>query len=85
LVNDLEPGMRTLAWVRTGERDVDLAARARARGLEVAALSQFRIEHRQPDALVLGFAGCAEAELRRGVEVLAGALTYARTSFTTSP
>ena len=69
-----DSGMRTLGWIRTGERDADLAARARLRGLEVAALSDFTILHSQPDALILGFAGCPAAELKRGVEVLAGTL-----------
>ena len=69
-----DSGMRTLGWIRTGERDADLAARARALGLEVAAVSDFTLLHPQPDALILGFAGCPAAELKRGVEVLAGAL-----------
>jgi GntR family transcriptional regulator/MocR family aminotransferase len=67
-------GMRTLAWIRTGQTDAQLAARARSRGLELAALSEFAIQHSHPDALVLGFASCPAAELKRGVEVLAGAL-----------
>jgi GntR family transcriptional regulator/MocR family aminotransferase len=67
-------GMRTLGWIRTGETDAEVATRARLRGLEVAALSDFTILHSQPDALILGFAGCPAAELKRGVEVLAGLL-----------
>jgi GntR family transcriptional regulator/MocR family aminotransferase len=70
-------GMRTLGWIRTGQKDSDLAERARARGLEVAALSDFAMEHPHPDALVLGFASCPAAELKRGVAVLAGALDCA--------
>jgi len=68
-------GMRTLAWVLTGQRDVNVAEKARALGLEVAALSEFTMRHPQPDALILGFAGCASAELKRGVSVIGGALT----------
>jgi GntR family transcriptional regulator / MocR family aminotransferase len=67
-------GMRTLAWIQTGQRDADVAARARSRGLELAALSEFTMRYSHPAALVLGFAGCPATELRRGVEVLAGAL-----------
>jgi GntR family transcriptional regulator/MocR family aminotransferase len=65
-------GMRTIGWIRTGEYDDDLAHRARSVGLELAALSPFALRHPSPDGLVLGFAGCAPAELRRGVDVLAG-------------
>jgi GntR family transcriptional regulator/MocR family aminotransferase len=67
-------GMRTIAWLKTGEKDIAVAERARARGLEVTALSQFSQRHPQRGALVLGFAGCTPAELRRGVEVLATVL-----------
>ncbi|MEO8368951.1 MAG: PLP-dependent aminotransferase family protein [Candidatus Solibacter sp.] len=66
-------GMRTLGWVKTQEPDSQVAARARSLGLEVAALSDFTQRHAHPGALVLGFAGCSTAELKRGVEVLAGA------------
>ncbi len=69
-----DSGMRTLGWIRTGQKDAELAARARERGLEVSALSDFTLQHPQPGALILGFAGCPAAELQRGVGVLAGAL-----------
>jgi len=64
-------GMRTIGWVRNGESDLVVAQRARTRGLELAALSRFAVRYPQPSGLVLGFAGCAPAELRRGVDVLA--------------
>jgi GntR family transcriptional regulator/MocR family aminotransferase len=67
-------GMRTIGWVRTGQKDAELARRARSLGLEVAALSDFTLGHPQPSALILGFAGCSTAELKRGVDVLEGAL-----------
>lgn len=67
-------GMRTIAWLKTGEKDTAVAERARARGLEVTALSQFSQRHSHPGALALGFAGCTPAELRRGVDVLATVL-----------
>ncbi|MGH9666296.1 MAG: PLP-dependent aminotransferase family protein, partial [Bryobacteraceae bacterium] len=67
-------GMRTIAWLKTGENDRAVAERAHSRGLEVAPLSLFAIQNIPLPALILGFAGCAEAELRRGVEVLAGVL-----------
>ena len=64
-------GMRTIGWIRSGEHDLDLAQRARSQGRELAAVSQFALRHPAPAGLVLGFAGCAPAELRRGVDVLA--------------
>lgn len=67
-------GMRTLGWVRTGQTDAAVAGRARALGLEVAALSEFTLRHSHPGALILGFAGCSSAELKRGVEVLESTL-----------
>jgi GntR family transcriptional regulator/MocR family aminotransferase len=73
-VVEADSGMRTLAWIGTGQSDRDLATRARASGLEVAALSDFTIRHSHPGALMLGFAACPAAELKRGVEVLARVL-----------
>ena len=73
-VEKADSGVRTIAWLKTGEKDIVVAERARARGLEVTALSQYSQRHSQPGALVLGFAGCAPAELRRGVNVLATVL-----------
>ena len=71
-------GMRTVAWLRDGQRDVEVVAAARAHGLEVAALSDFSIRHYHPNALVLGFAGCAPAELKRGAAVMAAAFEHVR-------
>lgn len=73
-VVEVDSGMKTLGWIKNGGRDADLANRARAFGLEVAALSDFTALHAHPDALILGFAGCPAAELKRGVGVLARAL-----------
>ncbi len=69
-------GMRTIAWVKTGQKDAQVVERARALGLEAVALSDFTRRHPHPDALVLGFAGCTSAELKRGVGVMARALDY---------
>ncbi len=69
-VVEASAGMRTLGWLKGGVTDEAVAARARALGLELAALSEFTIQHRHRDALILGFAGCNAGELRRGVSVL---------------
>lgn len=71
---DAPAGMRTVAWIRSGDSDRALADRARSLGLELSALSEFTARHTQRPAVVLGFAGCSPAELRRGVDLLARAL-----------
>ena len=73
-VDYADSGMRTIAWIRTGQADREVAELARAHGLELAALSELTIRHARPGALVLGFAGCSAEELKRGVDVLGGVL-----------
>ena len=73
-VAEAASGMRTIGWLNTGEKDAVVAERARSQGLEIAAISQFTQRHFQRGGLVLGFAACNPAELRRGVDVLATAL-----------
>jgi GntR family transcriptional regulator/MocR family aminotransferase len=65
---------RTLAWLKTWKSDDEAARQARKLGLELEPLSMFTTKYEQPPALMLGFAGCNPAELRRGVSVLATAL-----------
>jgi GntR family transcriptional regulator/MocR family aminotransferase len=67
-------GMRTIGWLQNGENDQTVAGRARAQGLEIAALSQFAIRSHKLSGLILGFAACTPGELRRGVDVLASVL-----------
>lgn len=67
-------GIRTLGWLKTWKSDREAAQHAQTLGLEVVPLSSFTTKYEQPPALMLGFAGCSPAELRRGVSVLATAL-----------
>jgi GntR family transcriptional regulator / MocR family aminotransferase len=67
-------GIRTLGWLKTWKSDHDAAQQAQKLGLEVTPLSMFTTKYEQPPALMLGFASCNPAELRRGVSVLATAL-----------
>jgi GntR family transcriptional regulator/MocR family aminotransferase len=67
-------GIRTLAWLKTWKSDDEAAHQARKLGLELEPLSMFTTKYQQPPALMLGFAGCNPAELRRGVSILATAL-----------
>jgi hypothetical protein len=52
-------------------KDIAVAERARARGLEVTALSQFSQRPLTPELCLLGLRAVLRAELRRGVDVLA--------------
>jgi GntR family transcriptional regulator/MocR family aminotransferase len=74
-VTEAVAGMRSIAWLVGRGSDMDAARRAARLGLEVTALSAFSVQHRQKPALILGFAGSNEEEIRRGVRVLASALT----------
>jgi GntR family transcriptional regulator/MocR family aminotransferase len=67
-------GIRTLGWLKTWKSDIEAALQARKLGLEVEPLSTFIVKYERAPALMLGFAGCNPAELRRGVSVLATAL-----------
>jgi GntR family transcriptional regulator/MocR family aminotransferase len=67
-------GIRTLGWLKTWKSDIEAALQVRKFGLEVEPLSTFTVKYERPPALMLGFAGCSPAELRRGVSVLATAL-----------
>jgi GntR family transcriptional regulator/MocR family aminotransferase len=69
-------GMRTVGWLQTNEPDVAVAERGRGRGLELVAVSQFALRYSPRGGLILGFAGCNAAELRRGVDVLAAVLSH---------
>jgi GntR family transcriptional regulator / MocR family aminotransferase len=68
-------GMRTVGWLQTNEPDVAVAERGR--GLELVAVSQFALRYPTRSGLILGFAGCNAAELRRGVDGLAAVLSHA--------
>lgn len=69
-----DSGMRTMGWLAEGLSDHSVARRAREAGLELSALSDFRIRYPQKPGLVLGFAACEPSELRRGATVLARVL-----------
>jgi GntR family transcriptional regulator/MocR family aminotransferase len=76
-VTEAVAGMRSVAWLTGPGSDTDVARRATQLGLEVAPLSAFSVQHGQKDALILGFAGSKEDEIRRGVVVLAKAVAGA--------
>lgn len=73
-VADATSGMRTLGWLRNGLSDAEAARRVHRLEVETSPLSVFSQRHQHPPALILGFAGCHPAEIRRGVDVVAAAL-----------
>jgi GntR family transcriptional regulator/MocR family aminotransferase len=64
-------GMRAIGWLAPGIPADAVLDRGRSLGLELTAVAEFSHRHRHPPALVLGFAACSPAELRRGIDVLA--------------
>ena len=69
-------GMKTIGWLPSHKRDSIAARRAYLSGVETFALSTFSLAHTPRAGLLLGFAGCAPEELRRGVEALARSLEF---------
>lgn len=68
-------GMRTIGWLTNARSDRPAAESALAHGLEVVPLSAFAEDVALRPGLVLGFASVPPAEIRRGVAVLARALS----------
>jgi GntR family transcriptional regulator/MocR family aminotransferase len=77
-VTRADAGMRTTGRICTGQCEREILNRARGLGLEVAGISEFTTDHSHPGALVLGFAGCTPAELKRGCGMLARAFEQPR-------
>ena len=74
----LQWALEEAAWIVEDDYDSEYRYSGRPvaalQGLEVGALSRFAVKHRPTNGLMLGFAVCNEAEIRRGVDVLAEAL-----------
>lgn len=68
-----EGGLQIAAFLPDGTDDAAIARAATAAGLHVSPLSQYHLEPGRP-GLHLGYAAIPEAELVRGVRVLAGVL-----------
>ncbi len=67
-------GMTAVAWLCNGMSDKRAAQLVQAEGIETFPISLFSSEYRHPPGLMLGFAGCSPADIRRGVKILAKAL-----------
>jgi GntR family transcriptional regulator/MocR family aminotransferase len=69
-----EAGLELVGWLPPGVDDRRAAALAGAMGIKVVAISVHSLEPLPRGGLLFGFAGMAEAEIRRGVRTLAEAL-----------
>jgi GntR family transcriptional regulator/MocR family aminotransferase len=70
-VENAQSGMRTVAWIKTSATEMELTRRAEELGVELVPISSFVRKYERNPALMLGFAGCNAAEIKRGVSVLA--------------
>jgi GntR family transcriptional regulator/MocR family aminotransferase len=73
-IGDVEAGLRTVGWLRSGISAERVASAAAKRDVEVVPLSRYAYGRAPRNGLVLGFAAVDARELKRGVEELAKAL-----------
>ena len=69
-----EAGMHLVGWLGEQVDDLALSARAAAQGLEVPALRRYLAEARLRGGLLLGYTALDAAQIRAGVQRLAGVL-----------
>jgi GntR family transcriptional regulator / MocR family aminotransferase len=74
-ISKADTGVKTIGWLSSSKSDVRAAKQAEALGLEVLPVSFFSVRETVAPGLILGFGGCDDAELRRGAEVLAQAIS----------
>jgi GntR family transcriptional regulator / MocR family aminotransferase len=65
-----EAGMHLIAWLPNDIRDTVTSERAAAHGVEVGALSNYCLEQKMRNALILGYAAYNPREIRKGVRQL---------------
>ena len=74
----VQTGMHLVAWLRNlAVADMRVARLAREAGIEVGALSTYRIEARLRPGLLLGFAAVRPAEMGAGLRTLRQAIVAA--------
>ena len=66
--------MKTIGWLKGRRSDIEAARRARSVGLEVLPVSGFAVKQKSRSGLILGFVGCDQREIERGVHLLKAAL-----------
>jgi len=73
-ISDVEAGLRTVGWLKSGISAWQAARAAAERDVEVVPLNRYAYGRVKRQGLVLGFVAVDGKELRRGVEQLARAL-----------
>jgi GntR family transcriptional regulator / MocR family aminotransferase len=73
-LSNVRAGLYTIGYLRNGMNSRHAEKLAAAHGIEVLAVDRFTIKRPDPKALLLGFAGYDETEIRRGLVCLAKAL-----------
>ncbi len=73
-ISDVEAGLQTAGWLRTGLEAVPVRAAAARRNVDVVPLSEYSHGGGIPEGLQLGFAAVDTGEIRRGVRELRIAL-----------
>jgi GntR family transcriptional regulator/MocR family aminotransferase len=73
-LSDVRAGLYTIGFLRNGMTSSRAEKLAADQGIEVLAVDRFTFKRPDPKALLLGFAGYDETEIRRGLVRLANAL-----------
>ncbi|NRF66307.1 PLP-dependent aminotransferase family protein [Aquincola sp. S2] len=73
LPHGIAAGLHLLAWLPARTKEAALVDAAARRGIRVLPLAGYCTQHRLPPALVLGYAGLNEGEIRRAFARLAKA------------
>ncbi|SDM00366.1 GntR family transcriptional regulator / MocR family aminotransferase [Catalinimonas alkaloidigena] len=68
-----DAGMNLLAWLPETVNDQEVSAMLAQHGIVAPALSNYTLQHRQPPALVLGYAAFTDQQITKAAERLAGA------------
>lgn len=79
-ISNIEAGLQTVGWLRTGIDGETVATAAAKRGVEVIPLSWYSRGRLAREGLQMGFAAVDTREIRRGVQELAIALEDFRAS-----
>ncbi|MBH1966764.1 MAG: PLP-dependent aminotransferase family protein [Pseudomonadales bacterium] len=73
-ITQTDAGMHLIAWLPPELNDTDIARQLSLHNIHTYALSDYRIKHVLPPALLIGFAGTPENQAKERVEALASAL-----------
>jgi GntR family transcriptional regulator / MocR family aminotransferase len=74
-ISPIQAGLSTVGFLRNGMSSKQGEAAAANHGIEAVGLDRFTVKRRDAGGLLLGFAAFDEREIRRGIVVLAAALS----------